>query len=343
MSGGVDSSLAAALLAEEGFRVIGLTLRLFSSSGRKGSEASEGQTAVEKARRAAQTLGIEHRVVDCRREFRRQVIRPFIEEYRRGRTPNPCVECNRTVKFGLLLRKARELGCRRLATGHYVRLGCRGGRLVLRRARDLGKDQSYFLWTLSQRQLGAVMFPLGELSKDRVREMAAGLGLPAAVQEESQEACFVPGGRTSDFLQGRVRPQPGPILDLEGRILGQHRGTALYTIGQRQGLGISLGSPRYVVSIDPAANALTVGRDADLRKTNLWADGANWMAGVPRRAVRALVKIRHQHRGAEAVVRPLGGAEVEVAFREPQRAVTPGQSVVFYRGDLLLGGAVIIK
>lgn len=335
MSGGVDSSVAAALLVERGFRVIGMTLKLFSSSG--------AEETVERARQSARTLGIDHRVVDCRREFERLVIQPFIEEYRRGRTPNPCVECNRAVKFGLLMAQARKLGCRRMATGHYVRLGSRRGRLALLRARDLGKDQSYFLWSLSQRQLESVLFPLGDFSKSQVREMAVRWGQPAAGQAESQEVCFIPGGRTADFLRDRMECKPGPITDLEGRVLGQHRGFCLYTIGQRQGLGIALGSPRYVVAIEPNANTLTVGRNQDLLKGRLTAGQANWMVPVPRRAVQAVVKIRHQHQGAEALVRPAGRSSVEVFFKEPQRAVTPGQSAVFYRGDLVLGGAVITK
>lgn len=335
MSGGVDSSVAAALLVERGFRVIGMTLKLFSSSG--------AEEAVEKARQSARTLGIDHRVVDGRREFERLVIQPFIEEYRRGRTPNPCVECNRRVKFGLLMAQSRKLGCRRMATGHYVRLGRRRGRLALLRARDLAKDQSYFLWSLSQQQLGAAWFPLGGYSKNQVREMAASWGLPAAGQAESQEACFIPGGRTADFLRERLECKPGPIRDLDGRVLGHHRGFCLYTIGQRQGLGIALGSPRYVVAIGPKDNTLTVGRNQDLLKGRVMADGVNWMAAVPRRTVRAVVKIRHQHQGAEALVRPTGRSSVEVVFKEPQRAVTPGQSAVFYRGDLVLGGAVIAE
>lgn len=341
MSGGVDSSLAAALLAKKGCRVIGLTMRLFCYEGIDNEKNCCSLKSIEAARQAAQRFGFPHYVVDCEPEFKSSVIDYFIEQYRQGRTPNPCVACNQKIKFGLLLNKAKGLGCDLMATGHYARIKTIKGQPVLARGKDAKKDQSYFLWTLSREQLGSVIFPLGGLDKQKVRELAAGYGLESAQRPESQEICFIPGGKYSEFMKKAIGSRPGPIVNQQGKVLGQHQGIANYTIGQRGGLGIALGRPQYVLSIDAAQNRITVGEDVELMTGRLLASDVNWIAERPKKAVKAMVKIRHQHTGAEAVVNPLDGNRAEVTFKNQQRAVTPGQSVVFYKGDLVLGGGVI--
>ncbi len=340
MSGGVDSSLAAALLVGKGHQVVGLTMRLFCHKEAGHERSCCSLDSIESARQAADRLGIPHYVIDCRRVFRKTVIDRFVEEYRNGRTPNPCVECNRHVKFGFLLDKARSLGCESLATGHYARIVRQQGRPVLARGADERKDQSYFLWALTSKQLGRVIFPLGGMTKSRVREKAKELGLVAAGRPESQEICFI-SGSYSEFLQERFLQVPGDIVDIEGKVLGRHRGIACYTIGQREGLGIALGRPQYVLKTDPVKNLVTVGDDILLRSAGCLVEDVNWIVKQPQRAVRCTVRIRHRHPGAGAVVKMLSGNRAEAVFDEPQRAVTPGQSAVFYRGDLVLGGGVI--
>jgi len=340
MSGGVDSSLAAALLVEKGHQVIGLTMRLFCHDEDDRDRSCCSLDSIESARQAADRLGIRLHVVDCRRIFRERVVDYFVEEYGKGRTPNPCVECNRCVKFGVLLDMARALGCGRLATGHYAKIVTRGGRPVLARGADERKDQSYFLWQLTRSQLNHVIFPLGGMLKSEARGMARSLGLPAADRPESQEVCFI-NGHYADFIKGRFDQMPGDIVDGQGRVLGRHRGIARYTIGQREGLGIAAGRPLYVKEIDPARNTVTVGDDHELRSENCLVDGVNWMLPRPRRPVRCLARIRHRHAPAPATVRPLSGNRAEVRFDSPQRAVTPGQSAVLYRGEVVLGGGII--
>lgn len=332
--------MAAALLVQKGFKVVGLTMRLFDHSG-AGRDGCRCQLdPVDSARQAANRLGIPHRVIDCRRVFREKVIDYFIEEYRNGRTPNPCVECNRHVKFGALLEEAISLGCSRLATGHYAKIVIRSGRPVLARGADRDKDQSYFLWPLTRRQMGQVVFPLGGMTKARVRGKAQELGLAAAHRPESQEICFV-GSSYTEFIKGRFNQAPGDIVDTEGKALGRHRGIANYTIGQREGMGIAAGHPLYVLEIDAKGNRIVVGVDHQLRKAGCLVGGVNWMLPPPRKAARCLVKIRHRHPGAQALAKPLAGNRAEIVFGQAQRAVTPGQSAVFYRGELVLGGGVI--
>ncbi|HTY08465.1 MAG TPA: tRNA 2-thiouridine(34) synthase MnmA, partial [Candidatus Edwardsbacteria bacterium] len=330
MSGGVDSSVAAALLAARGFTVTGLTMKLFCYSGADRATSCCSLDSIDAARQAAGKLGIPHYVVDCEREFERDVVDRFVDEYQCGRTPNPCVACNQTIKFGLLLDKARALGCDYLATGHYARIKQHQGRPALARGSDEKKDQSYFLWPLTRETLSHVMFPLGGLTKQQVRAKARQLDFSSADRPESQEICFVQDGTYADFLKQRITAVPGEIVDVKGTLLGRHNGIINYTIGQREGLGIALGRPQYVLRIDAARNQIIVGDDHLLWARECAVSQVNWMLPMPQRAVRALVKIRHQHKGAQALVKPLSQNTASITFGEPQRAVTPGQSAVFY-------------
>jgi tRNA-specific 2-thiouridylase len=341
MSGGVDSSVAAVLLKQKGFQVIGLTMKLFDQAGQQGKSCGQGEV-IEQAADTAQKLGIPHYVIDCRNEFKTLVINYFIDEYRKGRTPNPCVACNQRIKFGLLMQKSGEMGCRYLATGHYARIRKAKSFSVLARGKDPKKDQSYFLWALNREQLGKALFPLGNLTKEQVRRMAHKYGLAAAQRPESQEICFIPEGKYAEFINQYMKPIPGEIIDSKGKMLGRHNGIVNYTIGQREGLGIALGRPQYVLGMDPLNNTVTVGDNHELMSGSLTVKDVNWILPKPQRAVKAVVKIRHQHAGAQATVRPVGEKTAEITFEEPQRAVTPGQSAVFYRGDLVLGGGVIV-
>lgn len=341
MSGGVDSSVAAALLVKKSLKVIGLTMRLFSSSEVHSSTNCCADEAIETAQRAAASLGIEHRVIDCRNEFKERVISNFLKEYANGRTPNPCVVCNKIIKFGLLMEKAMALGCIHLATGHYARISQRRGRYILTKAKDKQKDQSYFLWMLSQRQLQSTIFPLGNYEKQLIRKVAVSLGLEAANKPESQEICFIPQGHYSEYMNNNMTIPGGDIADINGKILGRHQGIINYTIGQREGLGIALGKPQYVIGLDPSKNLVIVGDDQFLHKTTLNVAEVNWFIKGPGRQIKALVKIRNQHQGSPALIKPLDGKNAQIVFMEKQRALTPGQSAVFYQGDLVLGGGLI--
>lgn len=350
MSGGVDSSVAAALLLEAGFDVFGLTMKLV----RLPAEAclSErlrsccGARAAEDAARVASALGIPHSLVDFQAAFERRVIRPFVREYAAGRTPNPCILCNRSLKFGPLLAEARRLGAEAVATGHHARVvrdGPRGEwRLV--KGRDRAKDQSYFLYATTQARLARTLMPVGELTKREVREKARALGLSTADKTESQEICFVPDDDYEGFLRER-RPRafrPGPIVDLEGRVIGRHAGLPGYTIGQRRGLGVSGPRPIYVVALEPATRTIVAGPDEALFRSSLFASGVRFIARrPPDRPFRAGVRIRYRHPEAAALVIPLPGARVRVEFDAPQRAVAPGQAAVFYDGEEVLGGGTI--
>ena len=350
MSGGVDSSVAAALLVEQGYDAVGVTMRVWpwsepaDSTKRFGSCC--GTEAVDDARQVARTLGIPYYLLNMEGEFERAVVGRFAEDYRRGRTPVPCVACNSDLKFGSLLARARAWDAVAVATGHYARVTRdeETGRYLLLRAKDIGKDQTDFLWPLTQAQLAAARFPVGDLTKAEVREHARRLGLVTAEKAESQEICFVPDDDYRGFLRKRDAAlfRPGPIVDRQGRVLGAHGGVAGYTIGQRKGLGLAAGRPLYVVDLDAERNRLTIGEAADLERDRLLARAVNFIACEPPEApLRVEAKIRHKHRPAAATVRALPGAAAEVVFDEPQRAVTPGQSVVFYRGDAVVGGGVI--
>ncbi len=338
MSGGMDSSVAAALLLEQGFRVIGLTMRLFDSDG--GGEPR----AVQDARRVAGVLGISHSVVDLRREFSRDVVDYFVTAYSRGQTPNPCVECNRLVKLGALLRAARALGCAFLATGHYARVGrdCRTGRANLLAASDPRSDQSYVLYALSQSQLSHLMLPVGGLSRGQVRCKALTAALPVSTSSGSQDICFVAG----DYRQFLARRLPyamraGPIRDSSGNTVGQHRGLPHYTVGQRKGLGLSAAHPLYVLRLIPSENALVVGTRAELATSSLLLRQVNWIVSPPDRAMQVEVRVRYGGRPNPATVAVGPDGAVSVDFDRPITAAAPGQSAVLYSGDRVVGGGVI--
>ena len=342
MSGGVDSSVAAALLRESGHELVGVTLHLWDADG----EAQVGRCCApedrDDARRTCEHLGIPHYVLDERAAFRKHVVDPFIAEYQAGRTPIPCVSCNRTVKLSYLAEVARRFDATHIATGHYARLERGGdGQLRLLRGRDGDKDQSYFLFGLAQSTLERLIFPLGDLSKSEVREAGRRLGVPNADKAESQELCFVPDGRVGDFINRQGNPSPpGAIVDLEGALLGGHQGVANFTRGQRRGLGLGGGRARYVLRIVPDTAAVVVGDESELYDDALSATDAHWVAGRPAEPFQGEVRIRYRHRGARADVIPTSDG-FEVHFDEPQRAITPGQAAVVYRGDEVIGGGFI--
>lgn len=351
MSGGVDSSVTAALLQREGHEVIGITLNVWpkelSALGEdERTRACCGVSAVEDARRVADLLGIPYYVLNFRDLFRDVVINDFIREYARGRTPNPCVRCNRGVKFRPLLARAVALGAEFMATGHYVRRDYDPGtgRYRLLKAVDPHKDQSYVLFPLTQFELSRTLFPLGEYPKSETRRLAEELGLPVAHKPESQEICFVPGNDYKQFLREQM-PQvanPGPILDTRGCVLGMHQGVAFYTVGQRKGLALTTSQPMYVVAIDPELNVVVVGDRNELYAQDLIADDFNAVA-LPELMgpLRVMARIRYHMQEAPATLYPLPDGRLHVRFDEPQRAITPGQSAVFYDGDVVLGGATI--
>jgi tRNA-uridine 2-sulfurtransferase len=350
LSGGVDSAVAAALLLEAGHRVLGLTMAVYdgppgacASGGRRHACYGPDEEDVESARAVAARLGIAHQVIDVRAEYRTEVLDYFRSEYLAGRTPNPCVRCNPVVKFGLMLERARAQGLvfDRFATGHYVRVEGRGeaGETVLLRGVDPRKDQSYFLYGLRRAWLAGLIFPLGGLTKGEVREQARRLELPVAEREESQD--FMSEDYAALFQPDEIRP--GPILDEAGREVGRHEGIVRYTIGQRKGLKLYGPDPVYVLSIDAARNALIVGPRERLFRRELMADRLNWLIpDPPAGAVRAITgRIRSNHTAAPATLEVITGGEVRVIFDEPQSAITPGQAVVFYEGDQVLGGGLI--
>jgi len=342
LSGGVDSSVAAALLVEQGVEVIGATMKLFCYSDTPAVETSCcSLEAIEGAKGVCSKLNIPHYVLDMTREFEESVIRDFIAEYSRGRTPNPCVVCNTKVKFGSLLGRAEGLGCDAVATGHYAKVVYEGGRLRLLKGKDPGKDQSYALWGLTQDTLSKSLFPLGDFTKEDVRAKARGLGLRNADKPESQEICFVPDGNYAAFVAERTGDVAGDIVDGSGRPLGRHSGIARFTIGQRSGLGISLGHPIYVTAINARRQEVRVGKDDELYQKAFSARSVNWISGqAPQGRVRALCKIRYNHEG-EMGTFCLEAGNLNVTLDYPVRAITPGQSVVFYSQEEVLGGGII--
>ena len=349
MSGGVDSSMAAAFLKEQGYDVIGVTLQIWESAGPEVEGSCCSISAIDDARKVAYKLGIPHYVMNFRSYFQETVIDYFTESYLRGETPNPCLACNKYVKFGELLRKARGLGAEYIATGHYAQVlrDPDQGRFLLSRSSDSRKDQTYALYMLNQEQLAHTLFPLGEYTKVQVRKMAAELGLEVADKPDSQEICFVADDDYASFVRQRAgKPIPaGNFVDLQGNVLGKHIGIINYTIGQRKGLGVAFGTPKYVVGLNPERNEVVLGDDKDVYSGSLRAGDVNWIS-LPdlTEPMQVEAKIRYNSPGAPATVRPANEgnpADVLVCFDQPQRAVTPGQAVVFYRGNLVVGGGKI--
>ena len=350
MSGGVDSSVAAMLLRDGGYEVMGVTLKLFSdediSEARKEGKTCCALSDVEDARSVAYRLGFEHIVFNFRDCFREYVMKQFADSYLRGSTPNPCIECNRHVKFDKMLRRALELGYDYIATGHYAvnEYDAESGRYLLKRPKDRSKDQTYVLYSLTQEQLSHTLFPLGGLEKTQVRELAESAGLVNSNKPDSQDICFVPDGDYAAFIRRFTGCEPvcGSFVDMSGRVLGEHKGIISYTIGQRKGLGIALGHPAYVVKKDTAANTVTVGEEADLYTKSLIAGDFNLISveklDTP---MRVTAKTRYSQHEQPAVVSYIGNGEYMVEFDEPQRAVTSGQAVVLYDGDTVVGGGTI--
>ena len=347
MSGGVDSSVAAALLKKKGYELIGVTMQIWDGSALLENGAHHAcygpaeKEDIEDAEKVAQVLGIPFRTFDLRQEYKVEVLDYSCRDYLLGRTPNPCIRCNRKVKFDALLKKARDSGIEfdYFATGHYAQVEYDKSkhRYLLKKARDTRKDQSYFLSSLSQEQLEHTLFPLNSYTKEEVRKMAQALGLGVADKLESQN--FVAGGYSTLV---RAAARPGPILNKRGNVLGQHQGILFYTIGQRKGLGISAGEPLYVTAIDPKRNAIVVGNKEAVYGDELIASELNWIAiGGLKRPIEVKAKIRYRHKEAEAMVVPLSGDKVRVKFKEPQMAITPGQAIVFYDGDAVVGGGTI--
>ncbi len=345
MSGGVDSSMAASLLLEQGECAEGVTLRLCADPTQVTEKALQAESD---AAAVAERLGIPHRVWDYSVLFRDTVINDFAAVYESGATPNPCIVCNRCIKFGRMLEQALEEGYDAVASGHYVRSEWdeSSGRWLLKKAADPARDQSYVLYMLTQHQLAHIVFPLGEYSKPTLRQMAEERGLVTASRPDSQDICFVPDGDYLTFLENDLgmRCAPGHFVDEQGRTLGTHRGIAAYTIGQRKGLGIAFGEPRFVVSKDAAANTVTLGTSERLFSAELIAENANWISiAALTEPLRVSARTRYQQREAAATVEPYGDRGFRVIFDEPQRALTPGQAVVLYQGDLVVGGGTIVS
>jgi len=332
LSGGVDSSVAALSLKEAAYEVMGVHMRLWDSP--------RCDYQAHRAENICRILDIPYHQVDLQKEFELCVVDYFCQEYQQGRTPNPCVACNQHVKFGLLLDRAFSLGADYLATGHYARVEHSGDGYRLLKAADTGKDQSYFLYALTQEKLGHVLFPVGEYSGDEVKQMAEQAGLPTATNS-SQDICFISQKNYSTFLSQRFSTLPGDIVDTRGRKLGQHRGIAFYTIGQRHGLGLASDKPFYVIRIEPESNRIVVGHEKELYSQKLAAQKLNWISGkAPREPITARAKIRYKSKEAEAIVFPRNDS-VDVHFAQPQKAVTPGQAIVFYNAGEVLGGGII--
>lgn len=351
MSGGVDSSVAAALLQKQGYEVIGITMCFSLPDSVTRKPRCCGLQGIEDARRVAHKLGIKHYVLNMQKVLEERVIKNFCLEYLRGRTPNPCVLCNQYVKFDALLKKAMSLGAEYLATGHYARVSHDASGYQLKKALDPHKDQSYFLYRLGQRQLKHLLFPLGDLTKPEVRQLARQFGLVTAEKSESQEICFIPDENYHKFVVDRItgnkgifdkRVKPGEIVDTKGKVLGQHRGIVFYTIGQRQGLGLACGYPVYILKIDARNNRIVVGIKEDALSCGLLIKTAHFTAKPFKKKVELNVKIRYNHKESAAQVFP-EGKSLKIRFKTPQFAITCGQSAVMYDGDVVVGGGIIDK
>ena len=348
MSGGVDRSVAALLLQQAGHKIFGVNLRMFHNEdlGQSPGKTCCSLADAEDAGLVARRLGAPFYVFDVSQVFRSTVIRDFIEEYQNGRTPNPCAVCNRTVKFGALLDRVRVLGADYLATGHYARVeqDAATGRYLLKRGLDRSKDQSYFLYMLTQEQLAHTLFPLGGLEKTQVRQLAEAHGLVNAHKHDSQDICFVPDGDYAAFIERTVGSPslPGNFVDQKGQVLGHHRGIIRYTHGQHKGLGLSTSEPLYVLEKDAVSNTIRLGPDSDLWSQTLTAEQFNWVSiPEPTEPIAVTVKTRYSQREAAAIARSLPGGRCQVTFEEPQRAITPGQAVVLYQEEIVVGGGTI--
>lgn len=346
MSGGVDSSVAAYLMKKEGYDCVGITMKLFhGEEAEKDSKTCCSLDDVEDARAVAFRIGIPYHVYNFTDDFKEKVIDKFVATYEAGGTPNPCIDCNRYIKFERLFRTSKELGCDKIVTGHYARIEEQNGRYILKKALDATKDQTYVLYSLTQEQLSHTILPLGGLTKDEARELAREIELVNADKPDSQDICFVPDGDYAGFMErytGKVYP-PGDFIDLNGKKLGTHSGAVRYTIGQRKGLGLAMGEPVYVCAKDMAANTVTIGANSDLFGKELMAGDVNWISVEElKEPMRVSAKIRYRAKEQPATVYPLENGQVKVIFDEPQRAITKGQAVVFYDGDVVVGGGTIL-
>lgn len=349
MSGGVDSSVAAYLLKEQGYDVIGVTMQIWQEEDRVVEEENGGccgLSAVDDARRVANDLGIPYYVMNFKKEFKEHVIDYFIDEYLHGRTPNPCIACNRYVKWESLLKRSMDIGTDYIATGHYARIEkLPNGRYTLKRSATLAKDQTYALYNLTQEQLSRTLMPVGEYTKDEVREIAERINLRVANKPDSQDICFVPNGDYAGFIQNSLQTElpTGNFVTLDGKILGQHKGITHYTVGQRKGLGLALGYPAFVIEIRPDTNEVVIGTNEDSLSNYVRANQLNFMSIEDlTEPMRVFAKIRYNHKGAWCTIEKTGEDELLCIFEEQQRAITPGQAVVFYDGDYVLGGGTII-
>lgn len=349
LSGGVDSSVAAYLLKEQGYDVIGVTMQIWQDEDRAIQEENGGccgLSAVDDARRVANDLGIPYYVMNFKKEFKKEVIDYFVDEYKRGRTPNPCIACNRYVKWESLLKRSMDIGADYIATGHYARIAqLENGRYTLKRSATLAKDQTYALYNLTQDQLSRTLMPVGEYTKDEVRQIAEKIQLQVANKPDSQDICFVPDGDYASFIEETTgeKIETGNFVDVNGNILGKHKGLIHYTVGQRKGLGLSLGYPAFVLEICPETNEIVIGSNEDSMSYTLRANQLNFMSVSDLEDdMRVFAKIRYNHKGAWCVIKKIAKDELLCTFDEAQRAITPGQAVVFYDEDYVVGGGTII-
>lgn len=337
MSGGVDSSVCAKLLMDKGYNVSGMTLSLWEK---------DGDTSIADAKSVCDKMGIDHICFDLKGEFSDSVIKNFIEEYKAGNTPNPCIVCNRCIKFGEMLEKAEELGYDKIATGHYARVEQDAdGRFLLKRAKDIAKDQSYVLYNLTQDKLSKVLFPLGEYTKSEIREIAVQNDFVNANRPDSQDICFVPDGDYAAFIEkyDDFKSSVGDYVDINGNVLGKHNGVIHYTLGQRKGLGIALGKPQFVIDKNSVTNRVVLGDEEHLFKTLVEVKNVNFIPfDTLDSEMRVSVKLRYRHNAASAVIKPMENGNIEIVFDQPQRAASPGQSAVFYDGDTVVGGGIIV-